>query len=438
MDILRQAFSKKSGRLLLLAYIVLACSWGIKGVKKGSIKGNDSWVYFGAARTILTGENIYTVDYPVRKVMRPYIYPPMTACALIPLATLGNNWAGGLWGAINVGVVFLLIFISIQLCIQKEAFFHKALALIPLAITLRPFDSDIGNGQINSMVFFCMLLGLYFFQRKKDALSGIFFALATSIKLTPLIFLGYFLYKREWRVCSGFLVGILLFIFLLPSAIIGWQRNNELLKSFSNKMIIAQQTSDNTVDGLGHSLHGVMTRYFSATENAYHSAKSLRVNVLDINTQTMGTVTKIVSMLLLALVAIACRRKINHREEFTWRFEVSLIIMTMLLISPLSRKAHFASMLFPVTVLVHYCFSNQFKIARTTKKLLLGVLAFNFIFLTVVSTPTVGKTVNAYLLAYSTFFWGAALIWLALFIILLTFQDRSIFEKTPAMPPNAT
>ena len=212
--------------------------FSILGIRKTAIRGNDSWLYFGAARAITNGENIYNTTYPARpdgSSLRPYLYPPLFALLLIPLASLGNYYAGLIWGILNVLVTLLVIYLSIILCKGKNESFHKITAVIPVIICLRFFDSNIQNGQVNAIVLLFMLLGLYLFQSNRDFFAGVALSFATAIKLTPLIFLGYFLYKRNWHVCSGFITGLVFFIFLFPSFYLGFKNNNQLLTSFSKQ-----------------------------------------------------------------------------------------------------------------------------------------------------------------------------------------------------------
>ena len=50
-----------------------------------------------------------------------------------------------------------------------------------------------------------------------------------ATKVTPALLLVYFLYKRAWRVLAGATIGLLVFVILIPSLLLGFERNNSLL-----------------------------------------------------------------------------------------------------------------------------------------------------------------------------------------------------------------
>ena len=192
---LQELFKGTTGKIVIAFNVIFIIVFSILGIRKGAIKGNDSWVYFGAARALTTSEDIYSTNYPARPdggSLRPYLYPPPFAILLIPLASLGNCYAGAIWGILNVLVSLLVIYLSIILCKQQDGIYYKITAVIPLIICFRFFDSNIQNGQVNAIVLLFMLLGLYLFQNNRDFFAGLALAFATAIKLTPLIFFGYF------------------------------------------------------------------------------------------------------------------------------------------------------------------------------------------------------------------------------------------------------
>ena len=61
--------------------------------------------------------------------------------------------------------------------------------------------------QVNILVFTLTLISLFFWVRAKDFLSGLWLACAVFIKLTPALFLLFFILKKKWKVLAGFLAG---------------------------------------------------------------------------------------------------------------------------------------------------------------------------------------------------------------------------------------
>ena len=81
-----------------------------------------------------------------------------------------------------------------------------------------------------------MAAGLYAFQGS-DYLSRATIALAIACKVTPALFIPYFLWKRAWKTLAGIVFGLFLFLFLVPSLFLGVGRNFELLRSWTDQMV---------------------------------------------------------------------------------------------------------------------------------------------------------------------------------------------------------
>jgi len=416
---LREVFAGPAGKTVIGFYVVFIVVFSILGIRKTAIKGNDSWLYFGAARAISNGEEIYDKRYatnPEGRSLRPYQYPPLFSILLIPMASLGNHYAGLIWGILNVLVTLLVIYFSMLVCKGKDGSYHKITAVIPVIICLRFFDSNIQNGQVNAIVLLLVLLGLCLFQNNKDFFAGLGLSLATAVKLTPLIFLGYFLYKREWRVCAGFITGLVLFIILLPSLFLGFKTNNQLLTTYSKNMIIKPFDADDT---WGQSLSASLVRYLYDYKSDYHADRgTLQVNVMDIHSERIDVIARTLLLIILLLVAFVCRGSILERQGYTFTMEVSLVMVTMLLMSPLSRVAHFVVLIFPTIALVHYYANNSFENLPVIQKWVPVLLVLTFMLFTGSSPGFVGRELADYLYAYSTIFWGSFLMWITFLVFL--------------------
>src|SRR5581483_6573332 len=102
---------------------------------------------------------------------------------------------------------------------------------------LWPIVGDLSHGNINLFILFLVILALYAFHRGRDGVCGIVLALAIACKVTPALFVPYFLWKRAWKTLAGCAVGLVLFFWVVPSLFLGLERNNELLASWSRLMI---------------------------------------------------------------------------------------------------------------------------------------------------------------------------------------------------------
>ena len=60
-----------------------------------------------------------------------------------------------------------------------------------------------------------------------------------SCKVTPLLFVPYFLWKRDWRLLAGWTVGMGLFLYpgIVPALYLGWDENQRNLASWYREMV---------------------------------------------------------------------------------------------------------------------------------------------------------------------------------------------------------
>src|SRR5207248_3261392 len=112
-----------------------------------------------------------------------------------------------------------------------------AKALVVL-LSLRPIMGDLIHGNVNLFILFLVTAGLYAFHRGRQAGGGLLLALAMACKVTPALFVPYLVWKRAWRALGGCALGLVLFLWVVPSCFLGWEKNQELLASWARHMIV--------------------------------------------------------------------------------------------------------------------------------------------------------------------------------------------------------
>ena len=90
-----------------------------------------------------------------------------------------------------------------------------------LGLRLRPFLSDLHHGNNNLVILFLIVAALEAWRRGYDVLAGLVLALAISYKVTPALFVLYFLLKRSWRAAGATVLGMGVFLLIVPSLVIG-------------------------------------------------------------------------------------------------------------------------------------------------------------------------------------------------------------------------
>ncbi len=160
--------------------------------------GNDFTVFYAAARQVWLTGNPY--DIPIRATT-PYLYPPLFAQLLTPLAWLPLPVAAFLWAAGNVLAVSWL-WRQIRPVLPAASNPHLMSAgwwLVLGPILLGNFLLGQVNLWIAATVTFALLADA---RRQRAATGGLALAAAVSIKLSPALLIPYFIGRRAWRLLA--------------------------------------------------------------------------------------------------------------------------------------------------------------------------------------------------------------------------------------------
>src|SRR5262245_45962853 len=172
-----------------------------------------------------SGENIYQrFAYP---------NPPVMAVLLRPLAKMGPLVGALTWFCLKVAMALLALAAVFRLIESGGVPFPPWARAVAALLCLRPIVEDLSHGNINIFILFLVIGCLYAWHKRLDFSAGLLLALAVCCKVTPLLLVPYFLWKWQWKVLAGWALGMGLFLFVLPAAVLGWQENTKLLRSWA-------------------------------------------------------------------------------------------------------------------------------------------------------------------------------------------------------------
>ncbi len=385
-------------------------------------KWNDLRAYYGAAQWVTTETDIYA--NPTSPEGRYYVYPPFFAILCAPVAVVGWKVFALFW---CVASLVSLIAASV-LCARIVRPGAKGSLLVlfaaaALILTARPIISDFQNGQINTFVFFLVAASLFLFLRRFDAASGIVVGFAAAIKPTFVIFLPYFIFKGAYKTAGGMLLALVFALVLLPLVTLGPTRTSELYTSFYSRILgpfTSVSEAPREFAGSGQSLRAAAHNFLTDTNAAHHSRFAIKVNFANLSA---GAVWKIVlgaCAVLAVLTALCARANLAHKEKRDLAaLELASVLLLMLLVSPLSRKAHFVALMLPYAAGVNYLLLHRGSIPlRGRLQVLLAAVAASFILINLTSRSFVGKYLSTYFLAFSVFFFAAIMLWAAVCLLL--------------------
>jgi hypothetical protein len=143
---------------------------------------------------------------------RLYVYPPVLADLLVPLSFLDARRAGYLWTGFNLIALAATIWILLTL-VEVRSVGLVAVGIVMGVATFDPVLECIVWGQILLFLLLLWTLGTWCYVRDWKAASALLFALATAIKLTPLILVVPMVLWRDWRWLRTYIGGLAVVLF---------------------------------------------------------------------------------------------------------------------------------------------------------------------------------------------------------------------------------
>jgi hypothetical protein len=164
-----------------------------------ALRNVDFFAYFNAGVRFVDGANPYFYDAPGLRNFSDYIYPPTLLPIYGLISNLEYDQARLLWVVLYF-TVYTFSFAILLLAARKEdrfIFFATGLVLTTASF---PLLMHIHNGQSDMLVISMVLIGYVAYIKGFKTGSAFLFALATFTKVSPVLFLIYFvIFLKDYR-----------------------------------------------------------------------------------------------------------------------------------------------------------------------------------------------------------------------------------------------
>jgi hypothetical protein len=316
--------------------------------------------------------------------------PPIMPITLYPLMVLPTVPGAMCWFAIKVALTSATLLMCFQIVHPRGRPIPPMFRSLVLLLSLRPILGDLHHGNNNLLILFLVVATFYAWRRGHDVRSGLLLGLATSYKVTPALFFVYYAYKRSWRTVAWGLLGMGIFLLVIPAAVVGPRFNGECLGMWWHRMVtpyvIEGATSSQEPN---QSLPGLLSRLLTETTpglGRYQVRHAL--NLVSLPPWAVSYAIKGLAVTLLALLTVLCRTRTNDRKDPRLLGEAALVVLTMLFVSERSWKHHYVTVLLPYTYLVAEFFSSR--VGPRFRALLVGSWALSFSLMASTSTEIGG------------------------------------------------
>ena len=188
--------------------------------------GSDPSNYFAAAQRLNAGHSLYGALQPGDRLVpgypetfpAPLLSPPLIAVVWRPLAILPGGLSMALWWLGSLGLITGLVVAFAFLGRTRDLIVLVAVLVLGLPLALigtgrypyLGFNSPVSfaslSGNVNAYLAVLFALTWWASSRDRPWLAGSAAALATALKLGPVVLLWWFVTQRSWRSVRAFVV----------------------------------------------------------------------------------------------------------------------------------------------------------------------------------------------------------------------------------------
>ena len=389
----------------------------------------------------------------------PYNYPnpPIMAIVLYPMARMPAPWGALTWFYLKVGMTLLALLWVFRLVETPGRPFPLSARVVTVLLSLGPIIGDLHHGNVNLFILFLVVAALTAFRRRHDVLSGLLLGLAVACKLTPALFIPYFLWKRQWRVLAGCAGGLLLFLWpgFVPAAILGWDANQQQLGGWYMEMVYPFVVEGRvTSEHNNQSLPGLVSRLATHSPSFTTYIKDEKTgqdmqtptefdNFVDLSSAQVRWLVK-GCMALFALVVIwRCRTPTRPRGGWRLSAEYGFVLIGMLLFSERTWKHHCVTLVLPFAVLCYHLATRP--AVRRLRWALIASLAVAGLLMLSTSTGVFGDDAakagdvtdlfGKQMEVYGAYFWVFVLLGISLMVLVRRPDPSAVATAAPGKSP---
>lgn len=358
---------------------------------------NDFGKFYYSAQMFLAGQDMYAPNRATSMYVGPglehtflNVNPPHFHLLLLPLAKLTPMMALTVWAAANLlslAICLLLVVRELGLTITPTRALWSLLALLSFAAT----GAVIITGQMSLLLLLPVTLAWREARHERWSRAGVWVGLAMSVKPFLLIFLPYFMARRQW-LAAGYAGATFITAFGIGRYVFGIEAYESWGRTLAG--------TDWPWAAMNGSILGILVR--SLTESPYFTPALLARHLIR-PIWLIGALT-----VLIATVWIAAR----DRSPLGVDRGFALLLVGALLVSPLGWVYYLWLPLGPILALVVAWRASGRRVPRAmaTVSGIAAACSICPLILVTAGQPSAGLTLTL----GSAYFWGTLLLWSAL------------------------
>ncbi len=335
------------GGVLLLIVAVVFCR-----------RQDSEWeqVYLTAAAHLSKGEDIY-------RIQNGYLYPPFMALIALPFLSFPAPLPRLLWFSINAVCLVALIRWSWRLAggerlegCEGAPTSERLAALLGCLCGISYLQNCLAHQQTDIVIGAMLAGGCLLLGCGRPILAASALGLAAACKCTALLFAPYLLWRgRPWAAL--WLLVVAGGVNLLPNLAGAAPSGQSWFEEYASRFLMPLTASDHYIGTWGsdpvynQSLTGLGQRWCTTAWTWKATDCTIETSSPRLRPQTLRVCVYGVELSLLAAVLVICGRPFRSLNEDTdggrQALECSMVLLLMLLLSPMSSKAHFGTLIVP-------------------------------------------------------------------------------------------
>ncbi len=297
------------------------------------------------------------------------------------------------------------------------------------------FIGDLQHGNTNVFVALCVVAQLWFFRRGHDRLAGAALAMGICLKLTPALFILYWIYQRQWKVLAATFTALPALI-LAPALLTGWSFYAESMTTWWNVLIGPSLGGGWYPMHINQSLSAVIGRYFSGGDSGnylFDPDSSVVpeawawITVVDLGENGARTLIRILQVILLGITAWSIGLKRLPRDDARRALHYGALCALMLLLNQRSWDHHATYL-----IVTHLAIAHAFLLGDLTDRFRKGVfiawlIAVVGLFLAGgdILKGLFGDSGADRIAAYGTAFWHFLIVWILCILLAVRLRSKT-------------
>ncbi len=369
--------------------------------------------------------------------------PPFTFVLLAPLSWMSFPAAQFTWVLCKTVMLAIIFYSSMAIVRRSGGKIDPLPMALILLIWLWPVVGDMQEGQMNLLMLTPLAAGLFFIQREElwtDVLGGLLVAMAVAIKVTPLIFLVYLLWRKRWIPALSILGGIVFWLFVPLAICFGPHQAVRWNQQYIHAMIAPYLVKGSVSIVSGESLPGFLIRLLAhrAAFITYHHgvAKKYYVNVLNLSAPVAQRIVRIVLVSIGVIGLVWMRRTLPTFKSRRYIFEIGAVAAFLLWAEAWCWVPHYVTLIFTLMAAGLIASDSAAKPAARWRMTILLAIAAVLMMLTSDMVKVFGPHAPNYSRTYDPVLFAGMILVLGIMTAGYPWSVASARAEVPVLPPD--